>query len=374
MKKTLLFTAFEPSGDRLAASVIRRLRSEHPGVSIHAWGGLGMAEAGAELHENTVEHAAMGLGAVAHVRRVRRIQKAILEWSSRHRPDGLIPVDSPAANFPVCKALRPRGIRVVHLAAPQLWAWAPWRSRKLRRCTDQVLCLLPFEPDWFASRSIPARFVGHPAINRELDMSQMMADASSFQEGSPRLLLMPGSRNQEIDRNVPLMRDVARCLIARHPNMAICMTAVDEERKRRIRNCIGGDDAIDIIVGQRDAALHWSQLVLAVSGTVTLDIMRHGRPMVGVYRTGPVGSIGGRVLLTTPDRLLPNLIAGNRIVPEFVPHWGGSGPVGAEVEKLLESEDLRRRQVEAIQKSLLPYQGKEFAREAADSIMEIVAD
>tara|TARA_B100001059_G_scaffold142966_1_gene142916 strand:- start:9076 stop:10200 length:1125 start_codon:yes stop_codon:yes gene_type:complete len=372
MTKTLLFTAFEPSGDRLAASVIHRLRSEHPNWSIHAWGGSGMARAGAHLHENTVEHAAMGLGALAHVRRVRRTQKSILRWCREHQPDGLVPVDSPAANFPICKALRPQGVRVVHLAAPQLWAWAPWRSRKLRKCTDQVLCLLPFEPDWFASRSIPAKFIGHPAINRELDIDRMIAESDSFQQGSPRLLLMPGSRNQEIDRNVQLMIDVVRGLRDVHPTIVVAMTAVDEEKARRIRRHLGPEDRIDIIVGQRDAALHWSQLVLAVSGTVTLDIMRHERPMVGVYRTGPVGSIGGRLLLITPDRLLPNLIAGSRIVPEFVPHWGGIEPIRDEVMGLLDSEQRRSEQVQAIKRSLVPYEGKSFAEEAADAIVEVI--
>ena len=372
MSKTLLFTAFEPSGDRLAASVIRDLRSRHPEWSIHAWGGPGMAEAGAELHENTVDHAAMGLGALAHVRRVRRTQKSILRWSREHQPDCLIPVDSPAANFPICKVLRPRGVRVVHLAAPQLWAWAPWRSRKLRKCTDQVLCLLPFEPEWFASRSIPARFVGHPAINRELDTEQLVADTSSFRQGSPRLLLMPGSRNQEIDRNVQLMIDVVRRLRVLHPGVSVAMTAVDEEKAQRISQHVGPDEHIDIIVGQRDAALNWSQLVLAVSGTVTLDIMRHEKPMVGVYRTGPVGSLGGRMLLITPDRLLPNLIAGSRIVPEFVPHWGGAQPVFEQVARLLESEPLRREQQQAIRTALVPYQGKIFSKEATDAVVEIV--
>ena len=371
MTNTLLFTAFEPSGDRLASAVIRRLLQIHPELSIHAWGGPGMAEAGAELHENTVDHAAMGLGALAHVRRVRRLQKSILDWSSEHRPDVLIPVDSPAANFPICKALHNSNSRVVHLAAPQLWAWAPWRARKLRRCTDLVLCLLPFEPDWFASRSIPARFVGHPAINRVLEPNKFEMQDLPLPTGYPRLLLMPGSRKQEIDRNVPVMSEVVQSLRVDHPDLAVALTAVDEEKALRIKSRLQADNDVPIVVGKRDQALEWSDLVLAVSGTVTLDIMRHRRPMVGLYRTGPIGSLGGQILLITPNRLLPNLIAGRRIVPEYVPHWGGSAPIYEDVNRLLCSSSLRQQQIDAIEQSLVPYQDKCFAIESADAIMEI---
>ncbi|MEE2907952.1 MAG: hypothetical protein VX527_08990 [Planctomycetota bacterium] len=373
MTTSLLLTAFEPSGDTLASSVIRRLRATHPELEIHAWGGPQMAEAGAELHANTVDKAAMGLGALAHVQRIRKLHRDILNWAQRHQPTCLVPVDSPAANFPLCKGLRPRGVRTVHLAAPQLWAWAPWRSRKLRRCTDQVLCLLPFEPEWFKRRNIPARFVGHPAINRELDAAADARLAADLPEGTRRLLLMPGSREQEILRNVPLMLKVMKNLQGRFPDLCTVMTAVDDEKAAVVRKVLPASSGVTVAVGKRDAALHWCHQVLAVSGTVTLDIMRHGKPMVGMFRTGPVGWLGGKILLTTPDRLLPNLIAGKRIVPEFVPHWGGATPIESALAELVDSESLRQQQRDAIQEAIAAYQDQDFAGNAAEAIMEVVS-
>ena len=297
----------------------------------------------------------------------------ILAWAREHRPIGLIPVDSPAANFPLCKKLRPQGVKVVHLAAPQLWAWAPWRSRKLRRCTDLVLCLMPFEPEWFAQRDIPACFVGHPAIDRELDAEADARGAAALPQSDSRLLLMPGSRKQEIVRNVPLMlRTVAR-LREQRPSLGVVITAVDEEKAAMVhRELSAAQGQIEVVVGQRDAALHWSQVALAVSGTVTLDIMRHGKPMVGLYRTGLVGVIGASVILTIKNRLLPNLIAGSRIVPEFVPYRGGPGPVTEAVGCLLDSREARACQEEAMSAALLPYRNTIFADTAPEAILEVL--
>ena len=372
MTTSLLFTAFEPSGDTLASRVIERLLANHPELDIHAWGGPRMAEAGAHVHANTVEKAAMGLGALAHVQRIRRLHREILEWSGSNQPTCLVPVDSPAANFPLCKALKPRGVKVIHLAAPQLWAWAPWRSRKLRRCTDQVLCLLPFEPEWFSKRNIPARFVGHPAINRELEQSDLNTASLDLPDGSLKLLMMPGSREEEIVRNIPLMIESKQMLEANGRSVVTVMTAVDEGKASIVRRVLPESADIQIIVGRRDAALAWCDVALAVSGTVTLDIMRHGKPMVGMFRVGPVGWLGSKILLITPDRLLPNLIAGKRIVPEFVPYWGGAAPIAAELDRLLDSDQVRQQQRDSIQAALLPYRDQDFAGNAVDAIMAVL--
>ena len=373
MSDSLLITAFEPSGDRLAAKVISRLREIRPELTIHAWGGPLMKAAGAVVHDDTVSHAAMGLGALAHVQRIRSHHRDILAWSREHQPVGLIPVDSPAANFPICKKLRPNGVKVIHLAAPQLWAWAPWRSRKLRRCTDLVLCLMPFEPEWFAQHDIPARFVGHPAIDRELDSEADARVAATLPQTDSRLLLMPGSRQQEINRNVPLMLKIVSQLREHQPDLGVVMTAVDEEKAGMVhRELAASEGPIEVVVGQRDAALHWSQVALAVSGTVTLDIMRHGKPMVGLYRTGLVGVLGAKVILNIKNRLLPNLIAGSRIVPEFVPYRGGPGPVSKAVGCLLDSVEARTCQEEAIRAALSPYENISFASSASDAILEVL--
>ena len=166
-KPAILFTAFEPSGDALAAPIIERLIARAPGVKIYAWGGPLMEKAGATVVEQTVSNAAMGLGAIKRIRAVRKYQGQIRRWLKQYRVIAHVPVDSPAANFPICAMTRKAGSKVVHLGCPQLWAWGSWRAGKLRKRTDLVLCLLPHEPTWLNERDINGRFIGHPAVNRE---------------------------------------------------------------------------------------------------------------------------------------------------------------------------------------------------------------
>ncbi|MFZ4697853.1 MAG: hypothetical protein ACOYMO_07580, partial [Phycisphaerales bacterium] len=157
---SVLITAFEPSGDAHAAPVVAALRRLAPELPVIAWGGPKLAAAGATVIERSADDGAMGLSAISRIGAVRRHAAAIDRWCSQHRVAVHVPVDSPAANFPVAKRMKRRGARVCHLVAPQLWAWGPWRLNKLRRCTDCVLCLLPFEEKWFRDRQVPARFIG----------------------------------------------------------------------------------------------------------------------------------------------------------------------------------------------------------------------
>ena len=201
-KPAILFTAFEPSGDALAAPIIERLKARAPGVKIYAWGGPLMEQAGATVVEHTVSDAAMGLGALKKVRTVRRFHGQIRRWLKQYRVIAHVPVDSPAANFPICAMTRKAGAKIVHLGCPQLWAWGSWRAGKLRKRTDLVLCLLPHEPGWLQEREIRGRFIGHPAINRELDLKKLRGSLHGMPHGAPRLGLFPGSRPQEVKRNL----------------------------------------------------------------------------------------------------------------------------------------------------------------------------
>ena len=170
-RPALLFTAFEPSGDDHAAAVVAELRRRHPDLPIYGWGGPKMERAGATIIERTGHDAVMGMPGLAKILEHKRINGRIRRWLDQNPVAVHIPVDSPAANFPICKMTKARGIRVVHLVAPQIWAWGPWRIKKLRRLTDLVLCLLPCEEAWFLTRGVRAKFIGHPLFDHPLDLA-----------------------------------------------------------------------------------------------------------------------------------------------------------------------------------------------------------
>jgi len=167
----LLFSAFEPSGDMLAAETIAALRQARPDLRIYGLGGPRMEAAGAELLEHTSQHGTMFLETLrqgwSHHQRLKRVR----EWLGEHRITVLVPVDSPAGNWSICRTVREMqpDARIIHLVAPQIWAWAPWRIRRLRRLTDHVLCLLPFEQPWLTDRGVHATFVGHLAFDPPRD-------------------------------------------------------------------------------------------------------------------------------------------------------------------------------------------------------------
>ncbi len=376
-RPAILFTAFEPSGDDLGAAAIRALKERRPDLQIFAWGGAGMAAAGATVVERTGDDAVVGLPGPGKILEHIRLNKRIAAWIEEHRPILHVPVDSPAANFPICKESKKRGIPVAHLAAPQLWAWAPWRIRKLRRLTNHVMCLLPFEPEWFQSRGVPATFIGHPLFDREIED---IAELKERDEAGPlRLGVMPGSRPKELSRHLPLMLEVLRSLRATWPELEIRFAVQEEAAAGRVRELAqesgGLPENAEIVAGEYSVArvASWADVCLTKSGTVTLHITRQRCPMVVVYRTLTIAYVLiGRWLLTTNDRAMPNLIAGRRIVDEFVPHVGGAAPIEAAVRSLLMDSGKRERVRADLETVASKFEGHHAADAAADVILNLI--
>lgn len=376
-KPGVLLTAFEPSGDALGAAMVRQLRQQRPDLRIHALGGPGMRDAGAEILELTTQHAVMGAGAIAHVAthlaRLRRLGR----WLDRNPIAALVAVDSPGANWSICKLVRRRHPRakIVHLAAPQIWAWAAWRIAKLRRLTDLVLCLLPFEPAWFGARRVPAVFVGHPLfvgpdarpLGHALTGEEPTWPAAA---SGLRLGLLPGSRLGEIRANFPTMLAAFDRLHADHPGLAAVVAAVDPGRASLIESCLAAAPAtaprpLQVAVGQVERVLAWADVVLVVSGTATLQVASYRKPMVALYNTPWLQyQTVGRALLHTRTFTLPNLISEadklGRVMTELVPHFGAVEPVVHHVGQLLASPALRNAQAAGLERVCAHFASRPF--------------
>ena len=371
---TVLFTAFEPSGDDHAAVVIAQLRARHPDMRILAWGGPRMEASGAEIIERTGTDAVMGMPGLQKIREHRRINDRIESWAKRERVALHVPVDSPAANFPVCEIMRRAGTKTVHLVAPQLWAWAPWRIRKLRRLTDHVMCVLPFEEQWFRDRGVRATFIGHPMFNQPLDFGALDERISGWPSGPTRVAIMPGSRPSEINKNFPLLLEAYRRLSAEHEGMHAMVATTDpgvepELRRLAAQHSIEWPDSLQVTSAETDAVVRWSTFALVVSGTVTLQIARQRRPMVIVYKIGRLGwSLFARWVIQTPFITLPNILAGREIAPELVPHFVGADPIAEAATELLEDPSRFDRQVRDLGAIVDLFEDHDAAREGADII------
>jgi lipid-A-disaccharide synthase len=379
----LLFTAFEHSGDHIAAALITELKRREPDRPIYAMGGPAMEKAGAELIETTTDKAVMLAGAVAqvstHLQRLGRLKA----WLADHPIAALIPTDSPAANWSVCSMVRKHQphAKVVHLVAPQLWAWAPWRIRKLRRLTDHVLCLLPFEPNWFGQRGVTASFVGHPLYDQIPAGKKPPGDGLPKTPG-PKLALLPGSRQSEIKHNWPTMLDAYRRLHASHHDLTAVVAASDSARAHQIElmSPLGVlPRGMHMTVGDADAVLNWADAGLIVSGTATLHAAAHGTAMAVFYNVKRYQwHLIGRWLINTRTMSLPNLIGESmdlgRVVPELMPHFGDPDVLTRAISPLLKDGGVRREQHDAFQNIRDRFSQKRFERAAADVLLEVIGE
>jgi lipid-A-disaccharide synthase len=378
--QAILFTAFEPSGDDHAAAVIAQLRHRHPDLTMFAWGGPKMQAAGATLIERTGDDAVMGMPGFAKIREHQKINLRIAAWLDQHKAARNVvlhvPVDSPAANFPICKIAKDRGLKVVHLVAPQIWAWGRWRIHKLRRLTDLVLCLLPFEEGFFRKRNVPAKYIGHMLFDEPLDFIDLDRRSVDLPSGSPRLAIMPGSRPDEIRRNFPFILDVYKMVQAAHPQtrgvIAATSNAVAENLRSTAQLHGGWPSSLSIVVKDTDAVIRWAQFALVKSGTVTLQVARQGKPMVIFYKkSNPLLFLLARTVLSTKLFTLPNIIAGRRIVPEFVPHFGGPQPIFDQLDALISQPEVAERQRHDLAEMLSRFAGQHSAKAAATAIEEV---
>ena len=403
--KRVLLTIFEPSGDVLAARLVRELRERRSGWRFFGLGGPRMAEAGVELLEETVGNAAMtvGAGVVHEGRELLRRKRLVKRWMVEHPIDLLVPTDSPAANWSFCNLVRKQrpDAKIVHLVCPQVWAWASWRVRRLKRGSDSVLCLLPFEPGWLAEHGVSGVFVGHPLFEPAALRPRPKDATAELPGGGTKLAFLPGSRSSEVQKNWPDMLAVFDALRHRNPGLVVGVAAASKERAAQIRNLSPGGrlpTRMGMSVGDAAAVLDWADAAVVVSGTATLEAASRGCPHVAVYRGGPKllwNTLGTRVV-GTRTFTLPNLLAerlgivgdpervaaerigrgvepDERLVPEFVPHFGEREGILATLRPLLEpGSEARARQIDGFGRIAEAFAGVGFGSAAGDAVLAAV--
>ncbi len=372
----ILFTAFEPSGDDHASAVIAELKRQHPRANIYAWGGPRMERAGAQIVERTGDDAVMGMPGLKKIREHGRINERIEAWIAEHKPAVHVPVDSPAANFPICRIAKAHGVKVVHLVAPQIWAWGRWRIHKLRRLTDLVLCLLPFEEGFFQKRRVKAKFIGHPLFDDIPGPAQLDAGAAKYPSGRPRLALMPGSRPAELRKSFPLLLDAFRRLRAVYPGavavVAATKPAVADQLRSAAQSLGGWPEGLHLAAGDTDSVIRWCDLALVKSGTITLQIARQNKPMVVFYKSSRLLYYTfGKWVVATKFFTLPNVLAHREIVPELVPHFGDAADVVRIARELLDSPALIEEQRQELARVVEMFRGRNAASAAAEAIGEV---
>jgi lipid-A-disaccharide synthase len=325
----IALVAGEVSGDQLGAALVGRLRQIWPQATFVGIGGARMREAGVDAWWDTQELAVMGLFEVLrHFPRLLQLRGALSRRLLALRPDLYIGIDAPDFNLGLEIKLRRAGIRTVHYVSPTVWAWRQRRVRKIERAADLVLCLFPFEPAFYAGHGVATAYVGHPMAD-QIDL----ADDPAWQQVEARaalglspavttVALLPGSRVSEVELLAAPMIDAALRLRRRLPDVQFVAAMANERVAGTFEAAMteAGFPHIALVQDRPRQVMAAADVVLCASGTATLETMLVNRPLVMAYRLArPTYLMAKHLRLIRPQLFaLPNILAGERLVPELI--------------------------------------------------------
>lgn len=318
-----------------------------PGAEFFGCTGPRMRAAGVRTVVDAASLAVVGLfEVVSHVPRIYGEFQRLVRAAETERPDLAILTDSPDFNLRVARRLNRLGVPVFYLVAPQVWAWRRGRLPGMRRSLSHLLCIFPFEEEFFRTHGIPATYIGHPLahfIRPELTRDEFRR-RYGLTGGEPVIALLPGSRHGEVSRHLPALSDaVARIAAARPVRFLLAVPAGRFVQMPELTYFTERNSAvsIQIVEGATWDVLAWSDLALAASGTVTVEATLLGAPMVVFYRVSKLSWLAGKFLVRVPFYSMPNLIAGQAIVPELMQNEMSGERLAAEALRLLEDEAAR---------------------------------
>lgn len=373
--------AGEASGDVLGARLVAALRAMRPDLRFAGVGGERMAEQGLESLFPMRELALMGLLEVLpNLRRLaRRLDETAADIAAR-RPAVLVTIDAPSFALRVAARVRPTGVPVVHYVAPQVWAWKPWRLKKIARQVDRILALLPFEAPFFEKAGIPVSFVGHPVLESGADRG----DAARFRARhglSPEervVLVMPGSRRTEVTRLLPIFGEALRRTEARLPGLRPVVPLagpVEEAVRAGTASWSPAPILVRDVAEKYDAfaaARESSGVGLIKSGTSSLEVSLAGVPMAVGYRVNPVTAEIVRRIIKVRFASIVNLLADAEVIPEYIQENCTPEKLSAELVRLLTEPTARARQEEGFARllqQLRPAPGEQPSEAAARVVL-----
>jgi len=313
--RKVLFVAGEASGDLHAAGVAAALRRIRPELLLAAVGGRRLAEEGVQLIHRDEQLGVMGfLEVLKHVPRHFLLLRTMRKMFERGEVAVLILIDYPGFNMKVAAAAKRAGVPVLYYVTPQVWAWGAGRIPKLARLITKAAVILPFEEQLLRGFGIDATFVGHPLLDRAVDMPTKVEarEALRLALNTPVLALFPGSRQQEIDRHIDDFVGTAKDVQRRIPGLQVLVSvaptvALDSKR------C-----PFRLVHSASLSVLRAADVALCKSGTTTLEAAIADCPLIVAYRTGRINYAVARRVVKVPNIGLVNVVAGREVAREFI--------------------------------------------------------
>ncbi len=370
----IFISAAEPSGDRHGASLIQAVLAVCPSARFVGVAGPCMAKAGCDRIFDMTAHAGMLLGALGALRQGAAMITSADRHLRRYPFDAAVVIDSPTLHLPLAGRAHAAGIPVLYYIAPQMWAWGAYRIYKLRHQVDRLAVILPFEEEYFRAQGVNATYVGHPLVEQLKGAPVDRKIVNEIRSGAgPVVALLPGSRKHVVKEVLPGQLDVAAQVASAIPGatfgVSVASPFVAPIIERLVASC---SLSIRLFPEQRAELIQASDLVLVASGTTTLEVALHSRPMIVMYNASPVFyQLIGRWMIKTPHLCLPNILAGRHVVPEFMPYYRSTRPIADRAIDLLESDEARRAMAKELAEVVEPLGASRASERTAAMLLDL---
>jgi lipid-A-disaccharide synthase len=320
----VLISAGEASGDLYAAGLVEALRRRNPELEFFGCAGPRMRRVGVRDVVDASSLSVVGLvEVITHIPRIYGEYRKLLRAAKEERPEVAILTDSPDFHLRLARRLKELKIPVIYMVAPQVWAWRKGRLPLMQRTIDRLLCIFPFEPEFFAKYGIEATYIGHP-LTRLIQPSasrEELRQRFNVPESAQLVALLPGSRPGEISRHLPVLIQTVQKMIDSGGQSALrfilALPAGTGAIGSNFKEPVSGL-SIQVLEGQTWDVLACADLALAASGTVTIEATLLGTPMITFYRVNKMSWWMGRHLVKVPFFSMVNIVAGKRVVPELI--------------------------------------------------------
>jgi lipid-A-disaccharide synthase len=370
----LCIIAGEHSGDLHGSTVASKIRGKVPNAEIFGMGGARMRNAGVEIIHDMTEIAVVGfLEVLKNFRTFRRIFHDLLRIVKERKPDAVVLIDLPGFNLRFGPKIKALGIPVIYYISPQVWAWGKRRIKKMRQFIDKFFVILPFEVDFYRNEGIRAEFVGHPLI----DVLKTKYEHNEFRkiiginENEKLVALLPGSREQEVKRILPLMIDVAQIIRRSIPDARFIIPAASDNLNMMMHRMVSEYSiGIDVRTGDVYDIMNVADAAVVSSGTATLETAWFGVPFVLVYKMSSLSYFIAKRLAKVDRIGLVNILAGRDVATEYIQRQAIPEKIAAELLHFLQDKDAaleKRRELMRIRELL---GGGGAAQRVADGIIE----
>jgi lipid-A-disaccharide synthase len=392
----LFFSAGEPSGDIHGANLIRELKVQYGPIEAVGYGGPKMEAAGCCLHVDLTALAVMWfLRALANLHKFWDLVSRADRYFRHQRPDAVVLIDYPGFNWWIARRAKVHGIPVFYYAPPQIWAWARWRVKKMRRLVDHVLCSLPFEQAFFAQHGCNAVFVGHPFFD---EVRRYQLDVGSLrdleQQPGPLVALLPGSRTQEVKANLREFLEAAALIRERVPDTRFAVAAFKPHQAEMAQRQVAhARIPIQVHVGKTPELIHSADCCVSVSGSVSLELLHRLKPTVIRYRISRGAYFVQRLFRKSRYITLVNLLtteepfskdvrpfdqghedAHNALFPEYLSSGNEALAIAEHISQWLSDAGQRESRIAELArlKSRVAHGGA--ARRASEYILQAITD